>query len=174
VFCLLVFLAAGSRLLREVCDGVPPNFHAVIATSLFAGLYFRTRAAAIAVPLTAMLLSDWVIEGYDPRVMAAVYGGLVLPVAWRGFLRQELTPTRVGACAVVSSSIFFAVSNFAVWLWVLSEHTPATLLRCYAVAIPFFKYEVCGDLLFTAALFGAYALVQGVKLQPSLAAPVQA
>ena len=161
VFCGLVALAAASRLIFK--DWIA-NFHAVTAVALFAGFYFRHWVVALAVPLTAMVISDLGIPHYDAEVRGAVYLGLVLPLVFRPLLRSKLTPVRVGASSIGSSALFFLVSNLAVWhSW--RPHTFAELMSCYAGAVPFFRTSVCGDLLFAIALFGSYALLT----QPSTA-----
>ncbi|MBI3837943.1 MAG: hypothetical protein HY288_08420 [Planctomycetia bacterium] len=152
VFCALVSLAVTVRLVSET-----PNFSAVAAAALFAGFYFRHRTTAICVPLAIMTISDQVLGGYAKPMMVAVYGSLLIPIAWRSLLHRGLTPVRVGLGAVSSSLAFYVLTNAAVWLtWY-----PATwqgLLRCYAVALPFFANTLAGDLFFAAGFFGLYAL----------------
>jgi hypothetical protein len=97
VFCFLVALGISSRLIQDFVEAIPPNFHAVTAVALFAGFTFRRAATAACVPLVAMMMSDAVIGGHHPLVMAAVYASLAFPVAWRVWLRGSLTPWSVGA-----------------------------------------------------------------------------
>jgi hypothetical protein len=152
VFCALVGLGVAVRLVSET-----PNFSAAAATVLFAGFYFRHRTTAICVPLAIMTLSDYFLGGYAKPMMVAVYGSLLIPIAWRSRLRTGLTPARVGLGAVSSSLAFYLLTNAAVWLmWY-----PATwqsLLRCYTVALPFFVNTLTGDVFFAAGIFGLYAL----------------
>src|SRR5258707_6782705 len=56
-----------------------PNFTPVAASAVFAGMVFRSRALALAVPLSAMLVSDLVIGSYDWRIMSVVYAAFMLP-----------------------------------------------------------------------------------------------
>ena len=70
----LVGLDVVARLLPHA-----PNVTPVAASALFAGMIFRSKALALAVPLAALLLSDLVLGSYDWRVMAVVYGALMLP-----------------------------------------------------------------------------------------------
>lgn len=154
VFCGLIGMAIATRLIM-----IEPNFHAVTAAALFAGFYFRRRLVAALVPLLAMTLSDWVIGGYTREVMITVYLSMLLPIAWRSLLRSRLTAPRIGLAAVASSVIFFLTSNAAVWhagIW----YGPGWegLAACYIAAVPFFFNALTGDLLFSAGLFGAYAL----------------
>jgi hypothetical protein len=44
------------------------------------------------------------------------------------------------------------------------EHTWAGLIQCYAMAIPFFRYTLCGDLFFAVTLFGSYAVASQFRL----------
>jgi hypothetical protein len=152
VFGILVTLAVATRLML-----IAPNFHAVTAAALFAGFYFRSRTAAACVPLVAMSISDKFLGGYSTLVMASVYGSLLVPIVWRGLLRDRLSAGRVAAGAVVSTCAFFVLTNAAVW-YAWYPHTVEALARCYAVALPFFFNALCGDLLFSGLVFGSYAV----------------
>jgi hypothetical protein len=165
-----VAVAVASRLIEYF----PPNAHAVAAASLLAGVVFRSRIVAICVPLAAMMISDSVIGGHDGLVMAAVYGSLVLPVAFGAVLKRDLLLTPVAA--LTSSLVFYLATNFAHWCsfgdrmqevtWTL-----AGLVHCYAVAVPFFKFTLMGDFAYTAVLFGAYYLVRSSVTLPSTTKP---
>ncbi len=159
VFALLVVVGIGSRLLQDWSALFPPNFHAVAATTLFAGYFFARRSIALHVPIVAMVLSDLIIGGYDLPVMITVYSALALPVVWRTWLRKDLGPVSVGTAAISSSIIFFVATNFAVWAAWANEYTLASLVRCYTVALPFFAYTLCGDLMYAGLVFSVYGLV---------------
>jgi hypothetical protein len=48
-------------------------------------------------------------------------------------------------------------------MWLSSGFYPRTLVgleACYMAAIPFFQNTVAGDLLFSALLFGGFALLE--------------
>ncbi len=157
VFGALVGLAVSTRLLSTI-----PNFHAVTAAALFAGFYLRSSAAAACVPLAAMVASDYFLGGYSTEVMLTVYASLLLPLAWKSVLRRNVTPWRLAAASLCSTLLFFLATNAAVWhAWY--PHSWAALARCYTVALPFLANAVCGDLVFTGAIFGAYALTRSVS-----------
>lgn len=151
----LVMLAAGSRLMD-----IAPNFTAVAAVAMFAGFLFRDRAAAAGVVVLAMLLSDAIIGFYDPRVMLAVYGSMAAAVFLGRALKKGPGPVPVLGASLAASILFFIVTNFAVWAAGWYPPTAEGLIASYAAAIPFFKYTLTGDLLFSAALFGSYSLVR--------------
>lgn len=153
VFAALVALCVVARLAPHA-----PNFTPLAAAALFAGFYFRRWWAAAAVPLTALLIGDSLIGGYAPGVMITVYAAMLVPLAWRRWLRGRLSPARVGAAALASSAVFFLSTNFAHWAFTrMFEPTLAGLAQCYAAALPFLKYTVAGDLVWSGVIFGIYA-----------------
>jgi hypothetical protein len=151
----LILGAAAARILPHV-----PNVSPIAAVSLFGGFFFASRRTAVMVPLAALLLSDAVLGFYDLRVMAVVYAALLVPVL---FARSpSLVRATVGS--VGASTVFFAVSNFAVWAFSgMYEHTVVGLAECYTLALPFFQNTLLGDLAFTLLLFGTYAAVVAVQ-----------
>jgi len=77
---------------------------------------------------------------------------LITMFAW---IVKELKWTSV----LISSLIFFIVSNFGVW--VLSyPHTIEGLITCYTMAIPFFGYSILGDMAWSLILFGLYETIK--------------
>ena len=172
VFCALVGVAIASRLVQELIPAIPPNFAAVAAAGMFAGYYFRSRLVAALVPLVAMTISDRLIGGYEGEVMAVVYAALTLPVLMRGMFARSQGPARVMSAALVSSTVFYAMTNLAVW-HCYYEPTAAEFVRCYTVALPFAVYTIAGDMLYSLGLFGLHrvAVTSGTKscLAPAVA-----
>jgi hypothetical protein len=63
--------------------------------------------------------------------------------------------------ALLSSILFFVITNFGVWLTGGGWFYPRTwqgLVECYVMAIPFFRNTLAGDLVFTGVLFGLFEL----------------
>lgn len=138
-----------------------PNFTPLAASALFAAYLFESGVLAAAIPIAALAISDCFIGGYDWHVMATVYLSLAFPVLFRRHLRNgsQLQATRVLTSALGSSIVFFVTTNFAVWYFAdLYAGDVASLLQCYVVAIPFFKNTLAGDLFWSCALFGSYAI----------------
>jgi hypothetical protein len=74
---------------------------------------------------------------------------------------------RIAGAALASSVVFFVVTNFGVWVFGSRyPKTAAGLLACYVAAIPFFQNTLAGDALYTAVLFGGFAVAE--KLFPIL------
>lgn len=160
LFTSLVALGISARLLD-----LAPNAAGIASIALFAGWLFRSRLLAIAVPLTAMLISDAVIGGYQPAIMLTVYACLLAPVLagrWIGRNdRPMLILGRAALGAVGAAVAFFLVTNLAVWAF--AGYYPPTLSglsECYLAALPFFRFTLGGDLAMCGMLFGSALLVQ--------------
>ena len=161
-----VVVAAALRLVPH-----PPNFSPIGAMALFSGAYLGRRGAvALAAPLGALLLSDLVLGFY--RGMPTVYFSVALIVLIGALALKRVSPLRIGGAALVSSILFFVLTNFGMWL--SSGFYPRTLAgleACYVAAIPFFQNTVAGDLFYSALLFGGFALLERIvpKLRPQAA-----
>jgi hypothetical protein len=150
-----ILAAAALRLLPH-----PPNFTPIGAMALFSGAYLGTRGAtALVAPLAALFLSDLVLGFYHG--MATVYFSTAMVVLIGWLALQKKSPLRIAGAAVASSILFFVLTNFGMWL--SSGFYPLTLAgleACYVAAIPFFQNTVAGDLIFSAILFGGFALLE--------------
>jgi hypothetical protein len=93
--------------------------------------------------------------------MGIVYGCFALIVCIGLRLHRQRTPLRIAGSALLSSVLFFVITNFGVWAFgSLYPKTVAGLIVCYAAAVPFFQNTLVGDALYTAALFGGFALAE--------------
>ena len=158
---LAIFAAAAMRLLPH-----PPNFSPIAAMALFSGANLPKRAIAFAAPFGALALSDALLGGIYPG-MNFVYlsFGLTVLIGWA--VARRKTPLTIAGAAVASSVLFFVLTNFGMWLF--SGFYPLSwqgLAACYVAAIPFFQNTLAGDLLFTALLFGGFAIAE--RMVPAL------
>ncbi len=170
----LILLAALSRLLPH-----PPNFAPITAMALFGGAYITDKRLAFIVPLLAMIISDLFIGFHASQLI--VYGCFML-ITLIGFrLKDNKSVGRIALASVLGSTLFFVITNFAVWA--LGSYYPSTiypltfagLVECFAAAIPFYDHSIfssmmlntfMGDAFFTAIFFGAFALAeQKIPLQ---------
>ena len=161
---LAIFAAAAMRLLPH-----PPNFSPIAAMALFSGAQLPRRMLAFAAPFGALILSDALLGGFYPG-MNFVYLSFALTVLIGWAIAGRKTILTIAAAALASSVLFFALTNFGMWLF--SGFYPRTwegLVTCYVAAIPFFQNTVAGDLFFAAVLFGGFALAE--RLMPALRQP---
>ena len=122
----MLFCIVASRLLPH-----PPNFTPVIAVFMLSGI------VSLLPCLVAYIISDAII-GFN-SYMLWVYGSLFL-IAY--FQRG----------AVFSSTLFFVITNFAVWTSGYYGYTAQGLIMCYIMAIPFYISTLTSTVIF-ATLF---------------------
>jgi hypothetical protein len=150
----MILAAAASRLIPH-----PPNMASITAVALFGGAYLSDKRLAFLVPLAALFLSDLILGLYAH--MEIVYGSFALVVCIGLLLRRKRTTVRVAGAALLSSILFFVITNFGVWAFgSLYPKTTAGLVACYVAAVPFFQNTLAGDALYTAVLFGGFALAE--------------
>ncbi len=152
----LIFIAIGAtfRLLPHA-----PNFTPIAAIALFGGVYLSKKLALV-LPLIAMVISDIFIGVYDQKLMLFVYGSFILCVFIGFWLKNHKKLWTALGGSVAGATMFFFLTNFAVWAfssWYTKDFSG--LIQCYAMALPFFRNTLLGDLFYVAIFFGAYELV---------------
>ena len=137
---ILVILGVTLRLVPHI-----PNVAPVVAIALFAGTYLNKRYAPW-LALALMVISDALVGWHN--TMAFTYGSVVL-ISFLGlWLRSRKTPATVIGTSIVSSLLFFVITNFGVWLMGWYPHNLAGLQQCYIMAIPFLRFTLLGDLAY--------------------------
>ena len=149
---LFIVLAVSVRFLPH-----PWHFTPVAASLLFFGAY-RSRRELWA-PVAFLAASDLLLNRFvyhypftwDLVVTWAWYTAALLLGSG---LRGRLKPLWIMGSAAIASVSFYLLSNFAVWAaYEMYPKTLSGLMTCYAMAIPFFRGTLEGDLMFTAILF---------------------
>jgi len=155
-FLILTAILAGA-LMRLVPHW--PNFTPIAAIALFGGAYINRKDLAILIPLIALLLSDLILGLH--AYLIPVYASFALTVGLGMLLRKRISGGTVILASIVSSSLFFLVTNAAVWAIGLN-YTPnfAGLIQCYTMGLPFYLNGLVGDLFYTGVLFGGFAFAQ--------------
>ena len=142
----LIFFAILSRFLPH-----PPNFTPITAIALLSTKGFVNRWVAFLIPIVSLFISDLFLGLHS--TIPFVYGSFIL-IALLGRYVKKINILTV----LLSSSIFFLVTNLGVWLL----HYPLSiegLFQCYILALPFFLNTVIGDLVYGALLiYPFYAL----------------
>ncbi len=155
VFVLfLIGLGIASRLIPH-----PWNFTAIGSMALFSGFSFKNNKRLIFLPLISLFISDYILGFYDGMIY--VYAGFAIGIALSmvyfykasalSFVNRVLT---LGGLSVVSSFLFFMLTNFGVWygstFYVQSLNG---LLMAYVAGLPFLFNQIAGDLFFTGIIF---------------------
>lgn len=142
----------------------PWHFTPVAASLLFFGAYGSRRQLWFPVVLLAasdVFLNKFIYRyplSWDLLVTWAWYAAVVFLGSG---LRRHLKPQWIMASALASSVSFFLLSNFAVWAaYDMYPKNFSGLMTCYAMAVPFFRGTLAGDLVFTAVLFAVPVVIK--------------
>ncbi|MBI2022404.1 hypothetical protein HYS97_00950 [Candidatus Daviesbacteria bacterium] len=171
---LVLFFIFASILLRLIPH--PPNFTPVVATAIFAGAKLSFRQAVI-ISLLALAISDYLLLYINPflpqmfnfskiqpigamfhSTTLFVWGAVLISAFIGSFIKKRLKAQNIFFGAIISSLQFFIITNFGVWAGGYYGYTLDGLIQSYIMGIPFYKFTLLGDLIYTIFLFGTYAL----------------
>lgn len=134
-----------------------PNVAPITAMALFAGMFFERKFLAFVIPAVTMLISDLFIGFHS--TMWAVYGSFALIALIGIYLEKRKSTLNIIGGSLISSLLFFLITNFAVWLaWY--PQTTEGFIECYTLAMPFLDKTIVSDLLFTGVFVGGFVLAQ--------------
>ncbi|MFH1119985.1 MAG: DUF6580 family putative transport protein [Bacteroidota bacterium] len=146
----------------------PFNFSPIAALALFGGARYSNRFAAYLIPLAAVWISDLFLNyAFYGRFVPFYNGALITYLAFAlivllgSVMLRRLTPGNLLFSSLSASLLFFIVSNFGVWAF--SGMYPLNMSgfsACYAAAIPFLRNTITGDLIYSFAVFYAFAFAQ--------------
>jgi hypothetical protein len=170
VFTLLVALGALGRQ-----PELQPawNFTPLAAATALGAFYFRSVLPAILLPLAILSVANLRLSAHDSQwVAVSVYLMSLLPVAIGRAARNSSGWHRLacwGLCGFVPATLFFVVTNFAVWA-TKSLYAPTFegLMNCYVQALPFYRTMLAGDVCYVALMVGCLAVAQALEPQTLL------
>jgi Family of unknown function (DUF6580) len=153
---LIVALAIAARFIPGTA-----NFSPLYAALLFGGVYLKKRDS-IWFPVVLLAASDVMLNELlynTPFHWAQSFNWLAFAaipvVGW--WLRKHVSARNVLLGSIAGATVFFVISNFAVWLaGILYPPTLGGLSACYIAAIPFYGNSLISSALFSGILFGAY------------------
>lgn len=152
-------LVLGVILITVISRLIPhlPNFTPVLAVALFLGTNNKNKYFSYLIPISILFISDLIIGFYStlPYVYLSVIS-VVMIGAMNKFKSHKLTILNV----LLSSFMFFVVTNFGVWLVDgLYAMNFEGLVNCYINAIPFYRNEFISNIIFSTTLFGGKYLL---------------
>lgn len=145
-FLGIILVAAFSRLIPH-----PPNFTPIGGLAIFSGIYFDDKRAVF-LPIFAMLISDLVLGFHSTMVF--VYFGFLLMFFIGRFIRKKTNFKKLVLASIISSCLFFLITNFGVWLlFDMYSKNLNGLINCYLMALPFFRNTLLGDIFYSLLFF---------------------
>lgn len=168
IVCVFIFLAAFSRMIPHM-----HNFSPLGAIALFGAAHFKKSWQIFTIPIAATWLSDLFINNviyaqYYPEFTwfySGFYWQYAAYILIAGFglilYKKGVSAGKIFGGAIGSGVIFFLISNFGCWIGnTFYPQNFSGLISCMAAGIPFYKGTLLGDLVYSSALFGGFALLQ--------------
>jgi len=135
----LIVLAILTRLIPH-----PPNFAPITGIALFSAINFNNTFFKFLVPLISLIIFDLII-GFSLINIFVYLSFIVIVLVGNHFREIKLKSI------LISSVVFFIISNFGVWL-IGYPKTVSGFVMCYTAAIPFFINTILGDLFYSFLL----------------------
>ena len=132
------------------------NFTPVAAIALFAGVYLNKKQALI-VPLLLMVISDIFLGMHN--VVVFTWGSFILVTVIGFWTKRHKSFKGIVSTALVSSFLFYVITNFGVWAMGWYPQTAKGLLDCYILGLPFLRQFTVSTLVYSAVLFGVYEFI---------------
>ncbi len=148
----------------------PLSFAPQIAMALFAGAVIENKKVAFALPLFAMLLADILFEVFN--ITQGFWGwgqlvgyGILALITVIGFNLKKISVGNVIGFSLLSSVVFYLLSNSAVWLLQGNDYHAyaysfSGYINCLAAGLPFLEKGLLVDLGYSAVLFGGYVALR--------------
>lgn len=174
-FLLLTFLI----ILGVMSRFVPhyPNFTAVGAVALLSGKYFNRKVYSYAIPLITLWISDLILNHFIyPEYSSGwqswigdtwTYLGFGLTILIGSQFIRMVSTLNVMQSAIISSLVFFLISNFGVWTQgSLYPKNFSGLFAAYIAGIPYFWSSLLANVIFSLIFFNGYELILQKRLLP--------
>lgn len=162
IISALIVVAASLRILFN--EYSIWNFSPVAAIALFSGVRFNDKKIAFIVPISIMLLTDFIIGVH--QYMWSVYFSLSLVTVLGIVISKKENIISILFGSITSSVLFYLITNL-VFFYSQSQY-PYNLsgqIASYTAAIPFFGNTLMSDLFFNGVLFGSWYLIKRTNPQ---------
>jgi len=165
----LIAVAVGWRIINHNYN-FAPNLEFITVAAVMAAIMLGAHWAII-VPLLSMIVSDLFIGNssifmFTWGAFAVIGAGAVLLKKLNNRPGKQIAFS--AGFAVVSSFVFFAITNFGVWAQGWYPATLAGLQTCFTMAIPFYRTMIIGNLIIIPVAVALYQLVRAHQAAKNL------
>lgn len=128
----------------------PPNFTPILAMAVTMPMLTSDRYIGLLIPLLAMFVSDIFIGLHNTMIW--VYMSFIAVTLTSYVFIKQFKFVNVLTMSLLSSLLFFIVTNFGVWTSGYYGYTLSGLVACYVMAIPFFTNTVLSTLFYSTLI----------------------
>lgn len=154
-----------------------PNFTAVGAVALLSGRYLGHKFYRYFTPLFVLWISEVVLNqvvypeysfGWPSWIGDTwTYFGMALTIFIGSEMIKKVNGMNIVQSAILSSVVFFILSNFGVWTSGTMYPTHfGGLISAYIAGIPYFWSSLLANVIFSLIFFGGYEWITSGKLIP--------
>lgn len=147
-----------------------PNFSPTTAICLFGAAFLKKKWQTAIISLLLIFFSDVLVNNILYKSyfseFTLIYEGMIwnylsyfaiIVLGW--FALKKINFTNVLATGLLSSILFFIISNLGVWIsGTLYTKDLQGLITCYTMAIPFFKGTILSSLIFSMVFIYGFEL----------------
>ena len=155
IFAIFLILGIVFRIIPHA-----PNFTPMLSIALLSGYYIKSRYS-ILLPIAILLGSD-ILLGGNP--MAHWVYLSIVAIILLGYLVKN-NAKNILLNSVLSSFIFFLVTNFGVWITGGYAYNFSGLIQCYIMAIPFFKNTLISTVFFSMFIYCLHYLINSMLIK---------
>tara|TARA_Y100000996_G_scaffold313148_1_gene249376 strand:- start:1066 stop:1563 length:498 start_codon:yes stop_codon:yes gene_type:complete len=130
----------------------PPNFTSLIALSFYIPAFLGRKY--IFTMMLCFFITDLIIGLHSTLLFT--WGSVLIIGFIANFFNKNIASRLTGT--LISAVIFFIITNFGVWLSGLYQYNFNGILKCYYMAIPFFKNTIISTLLFSIIIELGYKI----------------
>lgn len=161
-YIVIILLAVVARLIPHA-----PNFAPIGGLALFSGSHFKKKIALI-IPLTAMFVSD-IFLGFH-KTVPYVYVSFIIISLIGGLIKNNKWQSLASA-SLVSSVLFFLITNFGVWSTGAMSYPRNLngLMQSYTMGLPFFRNTVISDMFYSFSFFYGFKFLSNFVFKKLLA-----
>lgn len=176
----VIVLMIGAMMVRVLPH--PPNVSPMTAICLFSGFAVGVRLLSFLIPILVIYCSDFVINNTISKTFIAdsseiiwwsdfmwwTYASYALIIIIGAMSFEKIKTKNIIRTAIISSLIFFLLTNFGSWIsYSFYPKNGTGLLMCYQAGVPFFRTSLLSDIGFSIVLFGAYKFITTPKIDTS-------
>ena len=139
----IILILAFSRLIPH-----PPNFTPIISMALLGGYFFTNIYLSIIILILSVLLSDFFLGFYE-NMLFVYFTILTINLIFYN-ISYKINFKNLYLFSFYAAFIFYATTNFGVWVTGnLYEKNLNGLIKCYFLALPFFKNTLISTLFYS-------------------------
>lgn len=151
----IILLAVVARLVPHA-----PNFSPIGGLALFSGSNFKSKFSFL-IPILAMLISD-IFLGFHKTIPYVYLSFIIIFFIGRNIKVNKWQ--NLLSASLVSSIIFFVITNFGVWAaGSMYQKNLQGLMQCYTLGVPFFRNTLISDLFYSFSFFYGYRFLSNLS-----------